>query len=108
MENWGVLAFVLAIGFATSGLMSAIHINAIGSPAEFRLWLTNPLAVAYSFFVCMVAGPYIIATKSLSYWREGYLPNSVFGICLMLAVAWSFCSGILIAEGLRLCGFVSI
>ena len=106
MSNWAFVLFVFASGFIGAGLLSAIHTTAVGTRAQFRLSFDNPVSTSWSVFLCMFAGPYIIASNSMTFWRLGFIPSSVFSFCLLLATLWSFCCGIIIAETLRSTGLI--
>jgi len=106
--NWGILIFVVAAGFTLAGLVSAVHASGSGNQAEFRISFENPLAVGWSVFLCMFAGPYIVLKNATRYWVQGLLPISILAFCSLLAGVWSFCSGIFVVEFLRFSGLITV
>ncbi len=108
MTNWGILLFVGASGFTLSGLLYALHASATHDQPGFRLSFRNPAATGWSVILCLLAGPYIIISNALRYWREGLLPGSILAFCTALSVLWSFCSGVFVVQALHLTGLITV
>ena len=106
MTGIELVIFVLAMGFVSSALLSAIHKTAGGHPNHFHLSLESPVSLVWSFFICMFAGPYIILTNAFRFWRERYLPDVIFLFCLLISGLWSFCSGVLVVQLLSVGGVI--
>lgn len=112
--------FALAIGFVAAGLLSATHAafqdegEVYDEPTgdahagrvsqskeqarQIYLYFDTPLAIAWSMFVCIFAGPYLLAAKGLYLWRSDFLPFSALAFCFFIAATWSFCSGVVLME----------
>ncbi|MGB7286682.1 MAG: hypothetical protein WBC71_07115 [Salaquimonas sp.] len=98
-----LIFFVMASGFVAAGLLNAVHItlqNAIDEPPAngMALYFHSPPAIAWSMFVCTFAGPYLVLSQSLHFWKQGHLPFPVLALCMFLSLIWSFCSGVFIVE----------
>lgn len=99
----GLLLFVLCAGFVAAGLLNALHRTLIhvdeeeeASPMVLRFDSSG--SIAWSMFVCVFAGPYLVLSNGLYFWRMSVLPTPALLTCGLLSVIWSFCSGVFIVE----------
>lgn len=98
--------FIIAFGFVTGALVNYAGGISAEEGTGFRIRFETPAQVVSSFFICMLAGPYLTLEKSLSFWRQGQLSSGVFCAAAMVSLMWSFCSGIFIIQLLVLSGLV--
>ena len=106
-----LVLFVIACGFVSAGLLNAIHLMIQGPQEELPpngmvLYFDTPGAIAWSMFICMFAGPYLVISHGLKLWTAGHLPSPVVGFCCLISLVWSFCSGVFIVEVIHAAGFV--
>ena len=93
-------AFVIVFGFVTAGFVasaSAIYQNSDGT---IQLSMETPFAALKAFLLCMFVGPYVIAKNGLILWADQRIGFSIFGFCLVVAVIWSFCIGVVSVQAL--------
>ncbi len=100
--------FIVAAGFISAALLWNTRFLKSGSPENFDVKSEHPTGVLGKFVFCMFTGPYMIADNGLAIWKRGELRFSVFLLCLLLAVLWSFCSGIFVVQMLVLTGIISV
>ena len=99
-------AFVIVFGFVTAGIIasaSALYQNSDGS---IQLSLETPMGMTKSFLLCMFVGPYVIAKNGLFLWGEQKIGLHIFSMCLLVAVIWSFCIGVVTIQMLVGLGLV--
>ncbi len=106
MTGSETIFFIVAFGFVTGALVN--YAGGMFSDGEggFKIRLETPGHIVGSFFVCMLAGPYLTAEKSLSFWKQGRLSNTLFCTATLISLMWSFCSGIFIIQMLVLLGLI--
>ena len=100
--------FIVAAGFVSAALLWNTRFLKSGPFGNFSVKSEAPTGVLAKFVFCMFTGPYMIADNGLAIWRKGELRFSVFLICLLLAVLWSFCSGIFVVQMLVFTGVISV
>lgn len=98
-----VILFVVACGFVTAGLLNAIHLSLQGQVEEATgnglvLYFHSPIAIAWSMFICVFAGPYLIVSQGLRFWMDEHLPFGALAFCGVISIVWSFCSGVFMTE----------
>ena len=98
MSNWHIWAFAIASGFVAAGFLSALHRCVTGSPAGFRFAADSPVHVIWGFFICMFAGPHIVASGALRRWSAGGLSVSTLLLAALIAIVWSLFAGVLVAQ----------
>lgn len=99
-------AFVIVFGFVTAGFIAALSSIYQNSDGSIELSMNTPFGAAKGFLLCMFVGPYIIAKNGLFLWAEEKIDLSLLGICLLIAVVWSFCVGIVSIQTLVGLGFI--
>ena len=104
----GIIAMVIASGFVTAAMLGSLVAAIDGDDRGIRITTETPAKAAATFVFCMFAGPYLVASKSLKFWRDGYIPGSILAFCGFISVLWSFCSGILVLQLLSLSGVVAV
>lgn len=100
MLQSSLVASITISGFIAAAIMDCGVVALTGSNARFEVSARRPMWSAAIFMFCMFAGPYLLLTKSLKFWREGYLPSLVFLACCFVSAVWSFCSGIFVLQAL--------
>ena len=100
----GLILYVLAAGFVAAGLLNALHRSIAGIDEENEvgrflvLRFGSPASIAWSFLICVFAGPYLVISNGYHFWRLNVLPTSALLVCAILSMIWSFCSGVFIIE----------
>ena len=96
------VVYVVVTGFVAAGLLDALH-STIQMPQKNRngssavlLSFETPLHKAWSLVMCTFAGPYYLLRYGLRFWLQNVLPGSALCLCLLLAVVWSFFSGVVL------------
>lgn len=103
-----IIVFVLAAGFVAAGLLNALHLvlqqqfhetveEDVLNPG-LVLYFDTPGAIGWSMIVCVFAGPWLVLSQGIWFWKHDVLPTPVLGICGLLSLIWSFCSGVFIFE----------
>lgn len=105
---WWLVAFMIASGFTTAGLLSSLHSSVAGDGPDFRLSFDNPLSAFWSAFVCLFAGPVIVLKNAANHWVSGLLPFSVLLFCFALSAMWSFCSGVFVVQLAAMFGLIQV
>ena len=90
--------FVIALGFATAGLVCSLDQLMRGRSAMLVPSTATYTGIAGAFLFCMFSGPYIVLERGLAHWRNGTAPASLFTLCLAISLLWSFCLGVLVAQ----------
>lgn len=103
----GLASFVILLGFVSSAFLHAADGFIRGRPIELVIQTDSMTHIAKLFVYCMFLGPYIVAERSLVYWIEDRIGFSHFAIGAVLAVLWSFCAGIFVAQLLVGLGLLS-
>lgn len=106
MTVGGTVFFIIAFGFVTGALVNYAGGMSAEEDSGFRIRFETPGQVVASFFICMLAGPYLTLEKGLVFWRNGRLSNGIFCAAALISLMWSFCSGIFIIQVLVLSGLV--
>lgn len=106
-----LFGFVIACGFVTAGLLNALHLAVQGNVEEppangMVLYFHSPGTIFWSMFVCVFAGPYLVVSQSLRFWKAGHVPFAVLAFCGLISLIWSFCSGVFVIEAAHALGFV--
>lgn len=111
-----VIAYVLAAGFVAAGLLNALHRvvhERLDTAAEedvlnpgLVLYFDTPANIGWSMFVCVFAGPWLVLSQGIWFWKQDVLPLAALAMCGLLSVIWSFCSGVFIFEVLMSFGVV--
>jgi hypothetical protein len=109
----GIVAFVLAFGFVTAGLLNALHCSFQKFDEEEErdllvLHFDSPANIAWAVVMCVFAGPYLVAKNGLHFWKIDVLPLSALMLCGFISLIWSFCSGVFIVESALALGIVSL
>lgn len=99
---------VIASGFVTAAMLGSFMAAINGENTGIRITMETPTKAIATFVFFMFAGPYLVASNSLKFWRGGYIPGSVLAFCGFVSLLWSFCSGILVLQLLSLSGVVSV
>lgn len=101
-----LIILVLASGLTAAGLLSAMHRivwpDEEGDDGRLVLHFDTPGAILWSIIICCFAGPWLLVSKGLHFWRRDILPPAGAALCVVLALLWSFCSGIVVIEMLGL------
>jgi len=100
-----IVLFVLASGFVTAALLNAIHQMLPGTETEMGqnalvLHFDSPSSIAWSAIICVFAGPYLVLSQGIYFWKRSYLPLGGLLFCGLVSVLWSFCSGVVVMESL--------
>lgn len=107
-----IFGFVLAAGFVTAGLLNALHRVVQETEGEDEdslfLYFDSPGAALWSLMVCVFAGPYLVLTMGYRFWRLEILPAPAMALCGMVALIWSFCSGVVILEAGIVLGLITV
>lgn len=106
--NMALVAFLIAFGFVTSALVYNADVAIRGKPAGIALSSYNIAHVLFGFVFCMFVGPYIVLERSFTFWRFGGISMPVLLICGLIALLWSFCSGVFVAQLLMISGIVTV
>lgn len=98
-----LVLLVLASGFVAAGLLNAIHQSVVtvdegDGERPFVLYFDTPGAIAWSMLMCVFAGPYLVLSNGLYFWRQKIFPGIGVAVCALLSAIWSFCSGVFIVE----------
>lgn len=91
-----ILAYATAVGFAVSGMISAVLQLVTKRPVAFALPSGGAPAYLLAALSFVITGPYIVARASF---QARFLNGGSLGIMgggLFVAVLWSTCSGIVI------------
>ena len=104
----GLVAFVLAGGFVAAGLLNSLHLvlleqmrEAVGQSEHDEglvLYFDRPISIAWSVVMCTFAGPWLVLSQGIRFWRREILPTSALFLCGIISTLWSFCSGVVILE----------
>jgi hypothetical protein len=93
-----LLLYCTVIGFVASGVTASFFKMATSKPARFAPLGEGAFGMASTLAFCAVSGPLIIIETALS----GTLPrNNKLGWmagCLLVALLWSACSGVVLVE----------
>lgn len=93
-------AFVIVFGFVTAGLIASVSAIYQNSDGSIQLSMETPFDAIKAFLLCMFVGPYVIAKNGLILWVGQKIGFSIFGFCLIVAVIWSFCIGVVSVQTL--------
>ncbi len=107
MLEWNSVVLVPAIGFAAAGLVCAILRLVTAHESGFGMLRSLPGGFVPGFVVSMFAGPYLVVLDAANRWRDGRLTRPMAAITPVLALIWSFCSGVFVIETLILIGLVT-
>ena len=115
-----IVFIALAFGFVLAGLLNSIHLSmqnhAMGGELQaadednqnpFFLYFDSPGATLWSIVICVFAGPYLVISQGIYFWRRDLLPTAVLAFCGFISLIWSFCSGVVIVETLLYSGLLS-
>ncbi len=101
-----IMIYAMVCGFVAAGLLNELHLILQKEDAENNkgrglvMRFDSPVAVTWSMFICVFAGPYLVLSQGLRFWRMRILPGSALALCSLVSVVWSFCSGVFIVEAM--------
>lgn len=92
--------FVIIFGFVTAALIASASAAYQRNDGSLVFSTETTVDTAKAFLLCMFVGPYLIAKNSLLLWVDSKL--SFYGLlgCLLVAMIWSFCLGIVSVQAL--------
>ncbi len=108
MENFGLVLFIIAMGFVTAAFVSSFVQPNAQEPDGLVLPLDSGPKIFALFIYCMFAGPYLVARNGLSVFVKHGLPFYMLGGCFIVSTIWSLCSGILIVQLLAIMGVIGV
>lgn len=98
MASIVLFAYALAVGLTLAGLAATVMELVIGRRVGFRPPFVTSDSFGRSLALTVLAGPAMIANEAIAARREGVIEWPVFGICLVIAVAWCTATGILFVD----------
>lgn len=100
----GLEAVLLAVacGITAAGLVSSLHRVVAGENAGFRVPAGSPLHALWAVMLSLFAGPFFVISIALPAGTASshFYLRAVFAA--LLALAWSFCSGVVVIQLLLL------
>lgn len=98
--------FVIVLGFVTAAVIATASAAYQNSDGSIELSMGTTMGLIKGFLLCMFVGPYIITKNSMILFVQNKIGFAIFGICILIAVAWSFCLGIVSIQTLVGIGLV--
>jgi hypothetical protein len=98
MDGFAAVIFAIACGIAAAGLVSSLHQAVAGEAAGFRVPAGSPFAAVWALLLSLFAGPFFVISIALPAGmatRRFALRGTAAAI---LALAWSFCSGVVVIQ----------
>jgi len=108
LSEMTMIILISALGFAGSALVAYSGGLLTGETGSYQLSFDSVGGVVAGFLVCMFAGPFITVEQSIAYWRDGLISGRGVSFALLVSLAWSFCSGILIVQFLAYAGIIAV
>lgn len=107
MNEATVVIFLVAFGFVVAAIIFSIRqwVSAIRGDESGTFWLR---VTVWNVIYCMFAGPYMLVSRISHVYENRELGLTLVASGLLLAILWSFCSGILVVQALAAAGIVTI
>ena len=107
MNEATIVGFLVAFGFVVAAIIFTIRqwISGLHGDESGKFWLQ---VTVWNVVYCMFAGPYMLVSRLLKVHRSREIGITLVASGLLLAVLWSFCSGILVVQALAAAGIVTI
>ncbi len=102
MAGLEAVLFAVACGMTAAGLVSSLHRALAGEAAGFRVPAGSPPAALWAVMLSLFAGPFFVISIALP---AGTASSHFYlraAFAAVLALAWSFCSGVVVIQLLLL------
>ena len=106
MVNLAFVALIVGFGFVTAAVVHNADQAIRGKTQGFAISFYSFRQFLFGFIFCMFVGPYVVLERGVTFWRYGGISSPVFAFCFLVALLWSFCSGILVTQVLMISGIL--
>ncbi|MEM7069425.1 MAG: hypothetical protein AAF478_11130 [Pseudomonadota bacterium] len=106
--NFAIVIFIIACGFVTAAVLQNAQLAIRKKKSGFKIPLHSVGMFLAGFVFSMFVGPYLVMERGITFWRLGGISDGMMSVCCLVALLWSFCSGVFVTQLLLLAGVVNI
>jgi hypothetical protein len=98
MAGLQAVLFAVACGMTAAGLVSSLHRALAGEAAGFRAPVGSPVAAVWAVLLSLFAGPFLVLSIALPAGVATRRLALRAALGILLALVWSFCSGVVVIQ----------